>query len=114
MRKPSLCTQSTPIHITVCISFTLDICKLHEIPYINGVNCINTTPMITYKVIYLSLKSKNVVKFYVHISPVLITLILMAVVPLSGVGKGGGAVAPPIFREGALAPWNDNHEVYIY
>ena len=26
--------------------------------------------MITYKVTYLSLKSKNVVKFYVHISPV--------------------------------------------
>ena len=34
----------------------------------------------------------------------------------SGVGKGGagGPVAPPIFREGGLAPWSDNHEVYTY
>ena len=36
MRKPGLCTQNTPIHIIVCISFTVydsRICKLHEIPY---------------------------------------------------------------------------------
>ena len=40
----------------------LQICKLHEIPCINGVNL--------YKVSHLSLKSKNVVKFYAHVSPI--------------------------------------------
>ena len=33
MRKPGLCTQNTPTHIMVHISFMVKICKLHEIPY---------------------------------------------------------------------------------
>ena len=54
MKKPDLCTQNTPIHITVGISPSLfrilEIYKLHEIAY-EKLHKWYKFPMITYKVI---------------------------------------------------------------
>ena len=54
MGKPGLCAQNTSIHI-------MEICKQHDIPY---------EKLYKYYYNLMSLKSKNVVKFYVHISPI--------------------------------------------
>ena len=70
IRKLGLyCTQNTPIHIAICNSFAV---KLHDILYekLHEWCKFYKILVVAYKVTYVSLKSKNIVKFYVHISPI--------------------------------------------
>ena len=62
MSKPGLCTQSIPIH-----TLLFKIYKLHDIPYEKLHKWCNIIkiPMTIY-----SFEIQNVVKLYVHISPV--------------------------------------------
>ena len=64
MRKLALCTQNTPIHIIVCISVTIRFTK-SRFPMKSSENC-SGLPCIHN----MKLLSKNMLKFYVHISPI--------------------------------------------
>ena len=75
MGKKGLCAQNTPLHIIPCISESLIVSytssvKLVKFPIVCCTSSKSFMDKLCLGKCYETLKSKKVIKFYVHISPI--------------------------------------------